>query len=127
MIELTPYQQDMMNKNVDLQHEGAQMAASPAFHLRPRLSIDGNKWSALYGENLQDGVAGFGDSPAEAYADFDRIWFEKLSSRPTESAKCAGCGGTGRVTYPKPPGVEYPCHACQPASDAASPGDGRAR
>lgn len=46
----------------------------PSYIYRPSLSIDGNKWCALYGENLQDGVAGFGDSPEEAYRDFDRAW-----------------------------------------------------
>lgn len=45
---------------------------------KPRLFIDGDKWCALYGENLQDGVAGFGISPYEAYADFDMAWGKKL-------------------------------------------------
>ena len=52
----------------------------PSSRLRPALSIDGNKWCALYGENLQDGVAGFGDSPEEAYRDFDKAWSAKLPS-----------------------------------------------
>lgn len=47
---------------------------------RPRIFIDGNKWCALYGENLQDGVAGFGDSPAEAMKDFDRNFTKKLGA-----------------------------------------------
>lgn len=38
---------------------------------------------ALYGDNLQDGVAGFGDSPALAMSDFDKSWISKL---PTPSA-----------------------------------------
>lgn len=50
----------------------------PSVLYRPRLSIDGNKWCALYGDNSQDGVAGFGVSPAEAMADFDKNWFAKL-------------------------------------------------
>jgi hypothetical protein len=49
-----------------------------SFMLRPRLSIDGNQWCALYGENLQDGVAGFGDSPEAAYDAFDKAWVAKL-------------------------------------------------
>ncbi|TLX52782.1 hypothetical protein DN824_21990 [Stutzerimonas nosocomialis] len=48
---------------------------------RPALSIDGNKWCALYGENLQDGVAGFGDSPAEAMQDFNREFSKRLEAR----------------------------------------------
>lgn len=42
--------------------------------LRPRVFLDGNKWCVLYGENLQDGVAGFGDSPILAVYDFSKAW-----------------------------------------------------
>lgn len=49
-----------------------------SFMLKPGLSIDGNQWCALYGDNLQDGVAGFGDSPDAAYYDFDKQWLTKL-------------------------------------------------
>ncbi len=28
--------------------------------------VDGDKWCAMLGENLQDGLAGFGDTPQEA-------------------------------------------------------------
>jgi hypothetical protein len=51
---------------------------TPSMMLRPRLSIDGNQWCALCGENLQDGVAGFGDSPEAAYRDFDKAWSRPL-------------------------------------------------
>lgn len=54
----------------------------PSMLLKPRVSIDGDKWCALYGENLQDGVAGFGDSPELAFADFDKNWNEKLAATP---------------------------------------------
>ena len=54
---------------------------APSAIYRPRISIDGNKWCALYGDNLQDGVAGFGDSVATAMQDFNRAWAEKLPSR----------------------------------------------
>lgn len=33
---------------------------------------DGNQWCFLYGENLQEGIAGFGDSIADAAWDFYR-------------------------------------------------------
>jgi len=63
-------------------HECAADAADewkrPSAVYRPRVYIDGNKWCALYGENIQDGVAGFGDSPAAAMADFDAAWKRKL-------------------------------------------------
>lgn len=50
----------------------------PCVLFRPKLTIDGDQWCALYGENLQEGVAGFGKSPVDAMADFDRNWEAKL-------------------------------------------------
>ncbi len=50
----------------------------PSYLYKPKLFIDGNMWCALYGDNLQDGVAGFGKSPELAYKDFDKNWCEKL-------------------------------------------------
>ena len=52
----------------------------PSVLFRPRLAIDGDQWCALYGEDLQDGVAGFGHSPEEATRDFDRNWTAKLEA-----------------------------------------------
>jgi len=50
----------------------------PSVLFRPKISIDGNQWLALYGDNIQDGVAGFGNSPSESMADFDKKWNAKL-------------------------------------------------
>lgn len=50
----------------------------PSAIYKPVLSIDGDQWCAMYGVNLQEGVAGFGKSPAEAMAAFDKSWSEKL-------------------------------------------------
>jgi len=49
----------------------------PFMLLRPRIYPDGNKWCALYGEDLQCGVAGLGDTPEEAARDFDKNWGEQ--------------------------------------------------
>lgn len=53
----------------------------PSVMYRPTISIDGNKWCALYGTDLQDGVAGFGDSPYEAMCDFNKQWYAKLATK----------------------------------------------
>jgi len=53
----------------------------PCVVFRPTLSIDGNKWCALYGSNLQDGVAGFGDSPSLAMYAFDIAWNKKITEQ----------------------------------------------
>lgn len=46
----------------------------PSVLFRPSVQKDGNQWIALYGENLQEGVAGCGDTPALAMEDFDKNW-----------------------------------------------------
>lgn len=67
---------------VERSMSAVQLAAAeyerPSVLFRPKLSIDGDQWCALYGENLQDGVAGFGDSPAKAMYDFDRQFQKEL-------------------------------------------------
>jgi hypothetical protein len=59
----------------------AQQAASeydrPSAVFKPKISRDGNEWCALYGENLAEGCAGFGDSPAAAMWAFDSAWLQK--------------------------------------------------
>lgn len=61
--------------------EAAGMHQRPSAVFRPSLSVDGNQWCALYGSNLQEGVAGFGDSPADAMWDFDRNWSTKMAAK----------------------------------------------
>ena len=76
---------DKIARCFDFSHQISAMYESieyestrPCVMMRPKLSVDGNQWCALYGDNLQDGVAGFGDSPAKAMADFDRNWWKSI-------------------------------------------------
>jgi len=46
--------------------------------LNPKVGIDGNAFYVLYGENLQDGIAGFGDTPHKAVEDFNINWNKSL-------------------------------------------------
>jgi hypothetical protein len=55
----------------------------PSVVFRPVLSIDGNQYCALFGADLQIGVAGFGDTPEKAMQDFDRNWFTPLRNSPS--------------------------------------------
>ena len=50
---------------------------APHVLLKPSVYPDGNAWCALFGEDLQMGVAGFGDTPELACADFDKNWREQ--------------------------------------------------
>lgn len=61
-----------------IQNAAAEVANSwqrPSVLLRPRLYPDGNAWCALYGDNLQEGVAGFGPTPAHAMIAFDEAFY----------------------------------------------------
>lgn len=40
--------------------------------LKPTLAKDGDQWCYLLGENLQSGIAGFGDTPYLAMVDFNK-------------------------------------------------------
>lgn len=66
---------EMANENI---RAAASRYESPSVMFRPKLFVDGNQWCALYGDNLQDGVAGFGKSPADAMFDFDKNWSKEL-------------------------------------------------
>lgn len=56
---------------------------APHVIYKPDLFPDGTQWCALFGADLQSGVAGFGDTPAAAMADFDTAW----TSRKTPSSE----------------------------------------
>lgn len=50
-----------------LQYEAALMKT-----LGCKLSKDGEQWCCLYGKDLQEGIAGFGKTPAEAISNWYR-------------------------------------------------------
>lgn len=64
----------------------ALMQQSPSVLYRPKLSADGDKWCALYGDNLVSGVAGFGDTPAAAMFAFDEAWISERTPAARRNA-----------------------------------------
>ena len=82
----------------------------PSYIYRPSLSPDGNKWCALLGDDLQCGVCGFGDSPEEAYRDFDRAWQEKWTEKEVATSpfiEAAKVLGPGALMESHEPGVYF--------------------
>lgn len=51
----------------------------PFVLLSANMVLEGNQWCAFYGD-FRTGVAGFGDSPDADSRDFDKKWYEKLST-----------------------------------------------
>lgn len=64
--------------------EAAGEQQRPSVVFKPKLSRDGDMWCALFGENLQEGVAGFGPRPADAMWAFDIAWFAESGSHIIE-------------------------------------------
>jgi len=46
--------------------------------LNPALFRYGDQWCVLHGENIQDGICGFGSSPTNAIYAFNKAWVEDL-------------------------------------------------
>jgi hypothetical protein len=62
---------------------------APHVLYKPKLMQDGTAWCALYGENLQEGVAGFGETPAAAMAAFDAAWLSEKTPAAMIAARKA--------------------------------------
>jgi len=79
MCELTKEYTDGLRHQAAVEElERADFLRRPSVMLGVKPHLDGNKWCALYGVNLQEGVSGFGDSPDEAMKAFDEAWREKI-------------------------------------------------
>lgn len=55
----------------------AQEMARPSVLFKPTLSIDGDMWCALLGDNIADGLAAFGKTPYEAMQNFDTAFYKE--------------------------------------------------
>ncbi len=60
--------------------EAAWEQQRPSVVFKPTLVKDGNMWCALFGDDLQVGVAGFGETPAKAMYAFDAAWHSENGS-----------------------------------------------
>ena len=49
----------------------------PSVLFRPEVSLDGDKYCVLYGRDLMEGCAGFGDTLDQAMRDFDENWIKQ--------------------------------------------------
>jgi len=46
--------------------------------LRPKLYIDRNRWCCLFGDEINGGIAGFGDSPYLAILEWNKSWLNEI-------------------------------------------------
>jgi hypothetical protein len=67
---MTHVKEDIL-MDMNIQNADDRMRYQMAAGLNAKLTRDGNAWCWLIGDNLQDGVAGFGASPRGA---LDDLW-----------------------------------------------------
>lgn len=80
---------DISNAAALVQQElcsAAYEMARPSVLFKPTLSADGDMWCALLGNNLQVGVAGFGETPAAAMIAFDRAFNNERTPKSAREA-----------------------------------------
>lgn len=65
----------------------ADAMSRPSVLFRPTLSADGTSWCVLLGANLQEGVAGFGDTPDEAMRAFDEAFRNERTPKATRQIR----------------------------------------
>jgi hypothetical protein len=69
-----------------LEHDSRQYAADLQADymlfsmLKPRVYRDGNQWCVLYGNDIQEGIAGFGDSISDAVKNWNYS-FNKMEAK----------------------------------------------
>lgn len=47
--------------------------------LKPKLFIKENQWCCLYGNDIETGIAGFGESPYASILNWSKQWYKKIS------------------------------------------------
>ena len=60
--------------------EVASIQTAPHIRYKPKLFRDGDQWCALLGDDIQEGVCGFGNSPANAMHAFDKAWCQPIKA-----------------------------------------------
>lgn len=63
----------------------ARAENAPHMRYRPKLFLDGDTWCALFGEDIQSGVSGWGRTPDEAMKAFDLAWVEPYGEAGVKS------------------------------------------
>lgn len=63
--------------------DASRQLACPARNYGARIFLDGNKWCCLLGDNMMEGIVGFGDSPDAAVWAFRTEWYRQ---KPAEAA-----------------------------------------
>lgn len=70
-METPEYMHGHVAEIIEMENTAAYRRSLWATVLGLRPKLDGNKWGICWGENLQEGICAFGDTPEEAMMNFD--------------------------------------------------------
>lgn len=79
-MELPEHLHARANELLTMEQEGADRRRDWVVVLGLKPVLDGNMWCFLWGDDLQSGVAGFGDTVYAAMMDFDKAMYRKANS-----------------------------------------------
>ena len=77
-MEIPEHMQGTVYETIQMENQTACLRSLPSYIYKPRLFRDGNQWCALLGEDIQEGVVGFGESPERAMTAFDTAWYAAI-------------------------------------------------
>jgi len=83
--ELEQIESSQRQWNETLQHQEKmnilveQVEYNKFMMLKPKVSIDGNQYCVLYGDDLQTGIAGFGNTLYLAILDFNQKFYTPVN------------------------------------------------
>ena len=84
LIERVTHQFDISHAVEMIRNEflsAAYAQQRPSVLFSPKISLDGNEYCVLLGDNLQVGVAGYGKSPSKAFDDFDKNFYKDVEKK----------------------------------------------
>ena len=89
MSEADPYLSEAASSRSQAEQERQAVMLVATLGLTP--SQDGDKWCFLWGENIQEGVAGFGDTVMKAIYDFNsNVYHQKINPVPKPTCRKRG-------------------------------------
>lgn len=89
MMEFPAHMHDTVAENLGMEGTAAYRRSLWAVILNLRPRLDGDKWCVLWGENLQEGISAFGDTPEEAMTNFDYEMRTRHPGRDRSTVYCS--------------------------------------
>ena len=77
-MEIPSYLHDLVAEQINIGTIEANRRSWWATILRLQPMLDGDKWCVLWGPNIQEGIAAFGDSPQDAMWNFEAEMRKKV-------------------------------------------------